>query len=199
MRPIDPTGFERKFLNNLDPWDYTNSPFERHKRDVLLRACGCRTYGRGLELGCAIGETTKRLAPLCMRLLAVDSSITALNEARRRLKGNSRVTFLQAVLPAETPRGMFDLIVASELVYYLKSIELRDLLQRLRLITAPGGRIVFLNHIRQFDDASQLPNLAQKRLRSYLNKTMRMVFHARHARFDAVSFITRVPRSNSFV
>jgi hypothetical protein len=66
MRPIDVAGFERKFSENIDPWDYTNSRFEHFKRNTLLRACGHGKHGRALELGCAIGETTRHLAPLCV-------------------------------------------------------------------------------------------------------------------------------------
>jgi hypothetical protein len=61
MKPIDVAGFERKFRENIDPWDYTNSQFEDFKRKVLLQACGHHKHGRVLELGCAIGETTVRL------------------------------------------------------------------------------------------------------------------------------------------
>ena len=52
---IDAEGFEAKFRENIDPWNYVGSSFEAHKRAVLLRACGIRHYGRGLELACAIG------------------------------------------------------------------------------------------------------------------------------------------------
>ena len=84
---IDPAGFEAKFRENIDPWNYAASPFEAYKRAVLLHACGTRPFGRGLELACAIGETTRMLAPRCLRLLAVDSSATALKEATRRTSG----------------------------------------------------------------------------------------------------------------
>ena len=59
MKAIDVAGFEGKFRENIDPWDYTNSRFEHFKRNVLLRACGHGKHGRALELGCAIGETTR--------------------------------------------------------------------------------------------------------------------------------------------
>ena len=75
---INPAGFETKFRENIDPWNYAASPFEAYKRAVLLHACGTRPFGRGLELACAIGETTRMLARRCLRLLAVDSSATAL-------------------------------------------------------------------------------------------------------------------------
>ena len=130
MKPIDAAGFENKFRRNIDPWNYKTSSFERYKRNVLLCACGCRIYGRGLELACAIGETTRRLAPRCLRLLAIDSSPTALQEAKNRLRGNQKVAFRQSLLPDETPRGPFDLIVASEIAYYLRPHRLNRLLSQ---------------------------------------------------------------------
>jgi cyclopropane fatty-acyl-phospholipid synthase-like methyltransferase len=187
MKPINPASFEKKFRNNIDPWNYSTSPFERYKRSVLLRACGCRTYGRGLELACAIGVTTQELSRRCLRLQAVDSSSTALNEARRRLRGNDKVTIRQMVLPDETPRGLFDLIVASEIAYYLRPRALSALLLKLYLALAPGGRIVFLNHRRQFEDAAQLPALAHKRLSLHLRKSMQVVFQERHSTFDVIA------------
>jgi hypothetical protein len=49
MKAITVEGFEQKFRHNIDPWDYRHSQFERQKREVLLRACGHRKHGRGLE------------------------------------------------------------------------------------------------------------------------------------------------------
>ncbi len=68
MRTIDIAGFENKLRANIDPWNYTHSRFERVKREVLLRACGPSKHGRVLELGCAIGETTRGLARLSLHL-----------------------------------------------------------------------------------------------------------------------------------
>jgi len=188
MKPINPALFEQKFRENIDPWNYTTSPFERYKRGVLLRACGCRTYGRGLELACAIGETTRCLAQRCLRLLAIDSSVTALAEAKRRTRDNGRVIFRRAVLPDEMPRGPFDLITASEIAYYIDQHALSQLLHKLKMALSPNGRIVFLNHTCQFDDAAQLPALAHRRMRRTLEKSMYIVFHERHSRFDVVAF-----------
>jgi cyclopropane fatty-acyl-phospholipid synthase-like methyltransferase len=188
MKPIDAEGFERRFRFNIDPWNYATSPFESFKRQVLLRACGCRTYGRGLELGCAIGETTRYLAPRCLRLLAVDASLTALDEARKRTAGTRGVSLRQALLPQQTPRGRFDLIVASEIVYYLRSHAMNDLLRRLCKGLAPGGRMVFLHHLRPFDDAAQPPQLAHSRIRAALKQSMQLVFAERHARYEALAF-----------
>jgi SAM-dependent methyltransferase len=188
VKPIDAEGFERRFRYNIDPWNYTTSPFEAFKRRVLLRACGCRTYGRGLELACAIGETTRYLAPRCLRLVAVDASLTALDEARRRTGGMRGVSLRQALLPQQTPRGPFDLIVASEIAYYLRQYAMNDLLRRLSKALAPGGRMVFLHHLCPFDDAAQPPALAHGRIRSALKQSMHLVFAERHARYEALAF-----------
>ena len=98
MKAIDVAGFERKFRENIDPWDYTNSQFEHFKRDVLLRACGHGKHGRALELGCAIGETTRSLAPLCLRLVALDGSTTAIAEAKRRVRTRMSISSMQNFL-----------------------------------------------------------------------------------------------------
>lgn len=192
MKPIDPAGFEALFRENPDPWDYAGSAFEAFKRDRLLRACGGRIHGRGFELACANGETTLRLATRCLRLLAVDASPTAVREATRRTRDLDHVVVREAVLPRDSPSGPFDLIVASEILYYLSLRDMMDLLARLKRSLAPGGRIVVLHHVLPFDDASQPPAIAQRRARDYLAAWMPIVAEARHERFEV--FAARKPR-----
>jgi SAM-dependent methyltransferase len=188
---IDPAGFDAKFRENIDPWDYGSSPFEARKRGVLLHACGPGPFGRGLELACAIGETTRVLAPRCLRLVAVDASVTAVEEARRRLRGFRNVQVEEAMLPDELPRGPFDLIVVSEILYYLAKRPLLRLLDRIEGALAPGGRVVVLHHVRPFDDASVLPSLAQALAVRTLGSRLQLVRFARLGRFEVASFLRR--------
>lgn len=188
MKAIAPDGFEAMFRVNPDPWNYAASPFEAAKRRVLLRACGDRFYARALELACANGETTRALAPHCRRLLAIDAAPTAVAEARRRTRGLPNVTIGQATLPEEMPRGPFDLIVASEILYYLPPNAFRRVLRVLADATAPGGRLVLLHHLRNFDDAAQKPALAQARSAAFFARTMRPVFADHHGRYQALAF-----------
>ncbi|MBD0415272.1 class I SAM-dependent methyltransferase [Oryzicola mucosus] len=185
---IDAAGFEAKFQENIDPWNYAASPFEAYKRRALLRAAGDRIYGRALELACANGETTRALAPQCLRLLAVDASPTVLKGARNASKGYNRVTFRLALLPRATPRGPFDLIVASEIFYYLKPGDLRRLLPKLYRSLAPGGRLVVLHHIRDFDDAAILPRIAQRQAFKTFQKNMNLVTYKQTAAFQVAAF-----------
>jgi len=184
MRTIDIAGFENKFRVNIDPWNYTHSRFEWVKRQMLLRACGPSKYGRVLELGCAIGETMRVLARLSLRLVAVDASPTALSEAARRAPRDRRIRFHRAILPGQMPRGPFDLIVVSELIYYLRPHYLKPLADRIFAALAPGGMTVVLNHRRPFDDAAIPPALAHSRLRRRLASRMNVLKDASHRHFD---------------
>ncbi len=48
--------------------------------------------------------------------------------------------------------------------------------------------MVVLHHLRRFDDAAQLPELAQSTVRRALARSMRLVFAERHGRFEALAF-----------
>ncbi len=192
MRRIDVAGFEQKFCADIDPWDYRHSKFERQKRGALIKACGCGKRGRALELGCAIGETTRQLAPLCLSLTALDASSTALVEARRRNDDLPQVNFFHATLPQRMPPGPFDLIVASEIAYYLTSHALEKLARKLIRALAPGGRIVVLHHRRLFSDAAQYSAAAHQKLCRALRKSMCQRLRAAYPHFDIAAFEKRL-------
>ncbi len=59
------------------------------------------------------------LAPRCDRLLALDGAPTAVAEAQRRLAPFPHAEARTATLPDGLPTGPFDLVVASEILYYL--------------------------------------------------------------------------------
>jgi SAM-dependent methyltransferase len=188
---IDLQGFEAKFQADSDPWNYRQSRFEASKRGSLLHACGPRIYGRGLELACANGETTRLLARKCLRLLAVDGSPSALAAARKRLAGLHNITLAQANLPTEMPRGPFDLIVISELLYYLPPRDLDTLLGATLDALAPAGRLVVLHHTVFFDDVAIHPARAQGRAKDVFGRWLRPVFHRALAHYDVAAFEKR--------
>ncbi|MEF2552649.1 SAM-dependent methyltransferase [Aurantimonas sp. A2-1-M11] len=187
-KPIDVDGFEAMFAADPDPWRYAASPFERFKRRILMEAVGTRTRGRALELACANGETTAVLGKTSLRLLALDSSPSALAIARERNAGSRQIRFAEAVLPRDMPRGPYDLVVVSELLYYLRPNDLRQMLARLRAAVAPGGRIVFLHHFLAFDDAATPPALVTEAVERAFARGFRAGVRYRTGRFSAVAF-----------
>jgi SAM-dependent methyltransferase len=139
--------FNREFFENLhgqssDPWSYMTSSYERNKYDRTLEVLTHRRYHRVLEAGCSIGVFTSMLAPLCDELLAVDISEKAVVAARKRLANFPQVRVERLTLPEETPEGPFDLIIASEVLYYWPRDIVLVALQRFEEVLAPGGAIL---------------------------------------------------------
>jgi len=194
--PIDLAGFEAKFRDNPDPWNYASSSFEAFKRRVLLQACGENVFGRGLELACANGQTTISLSGRCLRLLAVDGSQAAIEEARKRTSGMVGVRVAKAALPQDMPRGPFDLIVASEILYYLSKADLELTLDRIYGALAPGGRVVVLHHVVDFDDAACRPAFAQGRAEAFFEQRCHRLLKRSFGRFRVSAFAKSIGRTS---
>jgi SAM-dependent methyltransferase len=112
--------FERLYRDSPDPWGYRTSGYEREKYAATLAALPQRSHKRCLEVGCSIGVFTRLLAARCERVVGIDFSLGALGLARRNLRGVRNVDLLQASFPEQTPAGSWDLIVCSEILYYLQ-------------------------------------------------------------------------------
>lgn len=134
--------FESRYAADPDPWNYRASRYEQDKYRATLAACGPGPFSRALELGGSIGVFSALLAPRCRRLITVDASATAVRSARTELTGQPQADARVGVLPADLPGGPFDLIVASEVLYYLSPAGLRELLDGMQCALSPGGCIV---------------------------------------------------------
>lgn len=136
---LDRDYFEKLYAGSPDPWEFATSAYERRKYGRTLAALRGRRFRRALEAGCSIGIFTAMLAPHCDELLALDTSEKAAAAARERLAGQGRVRIERRTIPEETPAGPFDLIVASEILYYLPREVVLDALRRFEDALEPGG------------------------------------------------------------
>ena len=119
-----PTPFEDLHTRLADPWQVDDSWYERRKRAVLLGALPDAGYPTALEIGCSVGALTQDLAGRCEQITAVDLSPAAVARARHRLVGFDWVTVERRTVPDELPVGPFDLVVLSEVGYFLSPREL---------------------------------------------------------------------------
>lgn len=142
--------FDRIHTGTTDPWGFRDRWYERRKRAATLAALPRERFSRGLEVGCSIGVLTADLAPRCDRLVATDVSETALGLAAGTVAaaGVDDVVELKRLrVPAAWPEGAFDLVVISEVGYYLTAAGLELLADRiLASLTADG--VVLLCHWR---------------------------------------------------
>lgn len=137
--------FENLYRTSRDPWNCEGSYYERAKRGTMLAALPEKHYGDVLELGCSNGALSVDLAGRCDRLLAVDISETALDYARQRDYPRGNVTFLSAELPREWPQGDYDLIIISDLLYFLSRTEIRQLARLAAGSLKPSGECVLVD------------------------------------------------------
>jgi SAM-dependent methyltransferase len=137
--------FEDLYAREGDPWGFETSPYERAKYDHTLGRLPAERFGSVLEVGCANGVLTERLAPRCDRLLGLDVSQTALAAAARRCADLPQVTLEQRRLPDEAPDGPFDLVLLSEVIYYLDSGDLARLAAWLHGATGPGAHLMLVH------------------------------------------------------
>ena len=135
--------FDRMYAATDDPWGYRVRWYEERKRAVLLAALSKRSYESVLELGCGNGETSLALAPRCQLLLALDGSQRAVTLANRKLAGHPHCEARQVLLPDAWPDGQFDLVVVSEMAYYLSGVDLAVMLQHLSGALREGAEVVF--------------------------------------------------------
>jgi len=99
-------------------------------------------------VGCSTGALAEALAGRADRVVAVDRSVAALTSARRRFGDEPRVSVLQLDVPHDWPQDLaFDLVVVSEVGYFLSPAELDALIDRIVATLAPGG-VVVLCHWR---------------------------------------------------
>ena len=145
--------FETLYGDSADPYGLRTRWYEERKRQVLLAALPHRRYASVYEPGCGAGELTAALAARCDRLLASDFSPQALASARARTKSLTNVRVVSHVLPDDFPRdeGPFDLIVVSEIGYFLGQAAMQSLAQACVASLGPDGVLVACDWRPEFD------------------------------------------------
>ena len=141
--------FEGLYAESNDPWNFEASEYEQNKYARTLAVLGERSFRRALEAGASIGVFTEMLSNRCDELLAVDVSERAVAAARRRLSGRRHVRVERRTLPEEMPDGPFDLIVASEVLYYFPREEMLTVLRGFERELARGGVLLAVHWRRE--------------------------------------------------
>ncbi|MBE7212736.1 MAG: methyltransferase domain-containing protein [Gluconacetobacter diazotrophicus] len=144
--------FDDVYRANPDPWNFASSPYEAAKYAATLAALPRALYPSAFEAGCSIGVLTAQLAPRCGRLLSADISERALRAARERCAALDNVRFEQRTLPGGFPDGPFDLIVVSEVGYYLAMPDLLKFRAAVISQLAPAGQLLLVHWTPEVHD-----------------------------------------------
>jgi hypothetical protein len=125
---LQATYFDRLYRAAPDPWDFRSRSYEIRKRALTLACLPEAHYSTAFEPGCSIGVLTSDLAARSDQVLSMDLSALALAVARETVPPN--VELRRGAVPGDWPAESFELVVLSEVGYYLDARDCRRLCQR---------------------------------------------------------------------
>ena len=130
--PADLTHLLGLYAGTDDPWGFRTSDYEVRRLATVARALPRARYASALELGCGNGELARRIAPHCDAYTGLDAVPAALDAARAAVPAGR---FVEAFLPCDLPTapdgGAHDLVLLSEVLYFLARKTVRDLAARI--------------------------------------------------------------------
>jgi predicted TPR repeat methyltransferase len=147
-----PAHFQRLYNASADPWNYRASGYEQAKYRQSVAILGTRHFRSGFEVGCSIGILTRLLACRCDALLGVDVIEKPLQDARELNLDQPHVRFLRMQVPGEWSDEKFDLIVLSEVLYFLSRTDLIRLADRVGATLERDGVVLLVNWRGKSDD-----------------------------------------------
>jgi SAM-dependent methyltransferase len=171
-----PDHFQRLYEASQDPWQYRTSPYEQSKYRRTVVSLGARRFHSGFEAGCSIGVLTRLLAPRCERLLAVDIVERPLLSARAMCADQPWVRFERMEIPSEWPDDAFDLIVLSEVLYFLSPADIATAADRVGATLEPNGVVLLVN----WRGHSRDPCTGDEAATIFTDRTRRWLFSQTH-------------------
>ncbi|WP_129657552.1 bifunctional PIG-L family deacetylase/class I SAM-dependent methyltransferase [Rothia halotolerans] len=149
--PAAAMDFASLYRESEDPWAVDGRWYEQRKFELTTAMLPRRRFRRAYEPGCSSGWLTARLAERCEEVLASDVVPSAVRTARQRVPA-ANVEFREGAA-SEVPEGPLDLVVLSELGYYLSEAEFAAFRERTRGALAPDGFLIAVHWRHPIEEA----------------------------------------------
>ena len=160
--------FDDLYAAAEDPWSLRTRWYEQRKYALTTAVLPRPRYADAVEVGCSVGELTAALAQRCDRLTAWDVSAAAVEQTRQRTAGLPGVRVEQRGIPAD-PLPPCDLVVLSEVLYYLDPGDLRAAVATVRAAVRPGGTVLAVHWRHPVADYPQTGDAVHAVLRQELD------------------------------
>jgi len=141
----------RLYAQTDDPWNFDNSPYEQAKFIATRRALTRHGYTSALELGCGNGALASHLAPLCANYTGIDAVERAVLAARKKVP---EVHFILACYPCRWPNEEYDLVILSEILYFLTPNDIERLARDVAKY-APRAEVICTTYLGDTEQALQ--------------------------------------------
>lgn len=183
MRRVPDAHFTDRYDRDADPWDLDGRWYERRKRALTMAALPRPRYRSAFEPGCANGLLTAALAARCDAVWAMDVAPAAVAATRRRCGDRDGVHVQVGAVPDVWPDTVPDLVVLSEVGYYLSTSALAELLDRCDSSMVTGGHVVAVHfrpaateHLRDGDGvhAQLRARRGWQPMAAYIEETFRL-------------------------
>lgn len=162
--------FRDRWSSGDDPWNHGARWYEGRKYDLTVAALPRPRYGCAFEPACGPGFLTARLAERAERVVALEREPEGVDSARRRCASRANVSVERGIVPADWPHERFDLVVVSEVLYYLGDHDLELTVGRLHAAAAEGADIVAVHYRRHVPDHARSGDDVHRRLRDALGE-----------------------------
>ena len=124
--------------------------YQQRKYECLLSMLPQRRYRQALDIGCGLGAFARKLAPFVDRVVGIDISAEALDQARKLSADLPNVAYAHHdVLDSFDDDPAYDLIVLADTLYYIDALtdeRLKSITRNIVSRLTPGGLILVVNH-----------------------------------------------------
>lgn len=175
--------FEDVYAANDDPWDFETSEYEAEKYTETIKSLPRENYKNAFEIGCSIGVLSEKLAAKCERILAVDVSEKALEKAEARCKNLLQITFKKISFPQEFPEDFFDLVLISEVGYYLAPEDWAEATEKVFAHLSENGQIALVHWLPEVHDYPQTGDEVHDSFAEFAKAKMRNVYKTRRENY----------------
>jgi len=182
-KTLPPEYFDGVYAANDDPWNFTSSEYEAGKYAVTLDSLPEKHYRNAFEIGCSIGVLTEKLATKCFQLLAVDVSEKALTQAKKRCENLPNVHLQMMRMPDEFPDETFDLILISEVGYYLAPKDWLTMMEKIFAHLTEAGQVALVHWTPHVHDYPQTGDAVHDSFAEYAGGEMRNLKSFRNEKY----------------
>lgn len=179
--------FDAWYRDDPDPFKVRTRWYERRKLALLLASLQRERYHAAWDPACGTGELAVALADRCEQVLATDVSARAVGITGARAAAQRNVGVCRHELPARPRRRTFDLVVVSEVLYYLPASARAQAIALLDAVTAAAASAEVVSvHWRHLPHDAQVSGAA---VTDEIDQGLRARGWAERFRHDDVDFV----------